>query len=122
MAKRIAEVLCKQFVAQTNLDRHSTIYFYIEKNHGLPESIVHVETSRKRRWWAMAMREGFAFQRRLRPLTAREFYKCIKRVDTSDIYIFTRGDDIICQNNHTRKFILRCIEEISKFYDMQDNS
>lgn len=123
MNKSIARALTAQYIKCTNTAKHATIYFYMEKNPGLPESIVHVESSKSHHWWSHARREGFVFQKRLRPMSPREFYKCIKRVDLSDIYVCLNQDnEVICQNNHTRKFVLRCIQEFHRFYDTQDKS
>ena len=120
MNKKIAEVLLKQFITVTNNAKHSTIYFYMEKNGMLPEYTIHVETSKSHHWWSHARRQGFMFQKRIRPITAREFYKCIKSVDLTGIYVYVCHDEVVCQNNHARKFVLRCIEQFHKLFSYQD--
>ena len=120
MNKKIAQTLLKQFISVTNNAKHSTIYFYMESNGMLPETIVHVESSKNHHWWSHARRRGFVYQKRIRPITARDFYKCIKHVDLTGIYIYVNGDDVICQNTHARKFVLRCIESFHSLFDKQD--
>ena len=120
MNREVAKVLLKQYIACTNTSKHATIYFFMERNRGLPESIIHVESSKSHRWFTHARKQGFVFQKRLRPMTNDEFFKCIENVDLDGIYIYTRNDEVYCQNNHTRKFVLRCINEFHKFYDEQD--
>lgn len=120
MQTRIANALTKQYMELNLNNKHSTIYFFMEKNTGIPESRIHVECSKSSRWWSNGRKIGFMTHKRLRPITSNEFFDCIKGADISDIYIYERNGEVLCQNNQANKFVQRCILEFNKMYEHED--
>ena len=120
LQKQIAETLTRQYMEWHLNHKHSTMYFFMEKNLGVPEDIIYVESAKNSHWRHKAHRTGFMFRKRLRPISPSEFFDCIKEVNINDLQIYVRNDEVICQNNQAGIFVKRCINKFNEMYDRDD--